>query len=304
MRRNEPTAVLALVLVTAVWGSTFYLIKGIVEVIPPVDFLGVRFLIAGALIAVVRARQLRRAPRAAWIRGGLLGLVYAGAQVLQTVGLQHTHASVSGFITGMYVVLTPIVLLVVFRVRIPAGAWIAILMATAGLMILSLHGFHLGLGESITLLGSLLYAIHIVLLGHWAPQGDALDLGAIQVMTVGVVCTLVALPGGVTLPQGSVQWMQVLYMALVAGLAAILAQTWAQSRMNAEAAAVVMTTEPLFAALFALLLGGEAVTVRLIVGGSLILGAMFVSEFAPEPTSTASPATPVKSEISIDGDGK
>jgi drug/metabolite transporter (DMT)-like permease len=298
MRRTEPRAVLALVCVTAVWGSTFFLIKEIVDVIPPIDFLGVRFLIAGAVIAVVRARSLFRCPRPVWIRGAVLGLVYAGAQVLQTVGLQHTHASVSGFITGMYVVLTPVVLLAVFRVRVSRRGWAAILMATVGLMVLSLRGLDLGVGEAVTLAGSLLYAVHIVLLGHWAPRGHVLELGAIQVITVGVVCTLAALPGGVAAPQTAVQWAQMLYMALVAGLAAIVVQTWAQARMSPTAAAVVMTTEPLFAALFAVLLGGEHPTVRLIVGGSLIVGAMLVSETAPTTDSTATP--PVTSLIKGD----
>lgn len=272
---------LALIMVTAVWGSTFFLIKGLVETIPPIDFLGVRFLIAGAAISVIRFRPLLKAPAAVWGRGAALGAIYASAQVFQTIGLQYTHASVSGFITGMYVVLTPVVLLLVFKVKVSALTWGSILIATVGLMTLSLNGFALGYGEILSFFGSVLYALHIVMLGHWAPKGHVMVLGAIQVMTVGVLCFLAALPGGVATPEGTAQWAQMLYMALVAGMLAIVIQTWAQSRIRATSAAIIMTTEPLFSATFAVLLGGEPVTWRLIVGGSLILGAMFGSELLP-----------------------
>lgn len=279
--RHGVLPILALTLVTAVWGSTFYLIKDLVESIPPIDFLGVRFLIAGIIIGLIRLRPLVKAPKTVWGRGAVLGAIYAFAQVLQTIGLQYTHASVSGFITGMYVVLTPVVLLLVFRVKINVLTWGSILVATVGLMTLSLNGFAVGYGEMVTLFGSLLYAVHIVMLGHWAPKGYVLLLGAIQVMTVGILCFLASLPGGVQIPQNATQWTQMLYMALVAGLLAIVLQTWAQSRISATSAAIIMTTEPLFAAAFAVALGGEHITWRLLVGGGLILVAMFGAELLP-----------------------
>lgn len=273
---------LALTTVTAVWGSTFFLIKGLVETIPPIDFLGIRFLIAGVLIGSLRFRSLLKASAAIWGKGAVLGLIYASAQIFQTMGLQHTHASVSGFITGMYVVLTPVVLLLLFREKISALTWGTIIVATAGLMFLSLNGFALGYGEVITLIGSLLYALHIVMLGHWAPDSDVMLLGAIQVMTVGVICFIASTPGGIELPHDPIQWMQMLYMAIIAGLLAILLQTWAQARISATSAAIIMTTEPLFAAGFAVALGGEHITWRLLVGGGLILAAMFGTELLPE----------------------
>ncbi len=282
-RRILPT--LALVCVTAVWGSTFFMIKDIVDVIPPLDFLGVRFIIAGLFIGLWRFRALRTAPAEVWRHGAVLGLLYSCAQVAQTIGLQHTHASVSGFITGMYVVLTPVVLLLVFRVRVSAVTWLSIALATAGLMILSLHGLAFGVGESLTLLGSVFYAIHIAFLGHWSTNGHVLELAAIQIIVVGVTCLAAALPGGVVVPSTPGQWGQMLYMALIAGMGALVLQTWAQSRISATSAAVVMTTEPLFAALFAVAFGGEHLTIRLVVGGGLILGAMFSTELVPTLTS-------------------
>ena len=273
--------------VTAVWGSTFFMVKDLVATIPALDFLGVRFVIAGAAIGFVRFRQLRRASSLVWQRGILLGVLFAAAQLAQTVGLQHTAASVSGFVTGMYVVLTPIVLWVLFRRSVPRSTWVAIACSVAGMAVLSLRGTAFGPGEALTLLGALFYAVHIVFLGRWATRASVADLGSIQVMTVGVVCIIGALPGGIELPQAPTQWAQMLYMALLASAGAIIAQTWAQARVAPTTAAVLMTTEPVFTALFSVLFGGESVGPHMLIGGALILMAMFAVELLPKRRGVA-----------------
>lgn len=288
LRGSHLLPVLALTGVTAVWGSTFFLIKDLLQQMSPVDFLGVRFAAAALVIVVCFWRRLARAGARVWRLGGGLGVVYAGAQIAQTVGLGHTDASVSGFITGMYVVLTPVLMLLVFRQKVALATWLAVGLATVGLMILSLTGLSFGGGEAVTLLGSVLYALHIVLLGRWAGQEDPFTLALVQVIAVGAVCALAALPGGVGLPRTGAAWGWLVYMALVAGLGALVAQTWAQSRIPATSAAVVMTTEPVFAAGFAIAFGGERLTVRLLVGGFLVLVAMVATELAPQPTARRS----------------
>ena len=119
----------------------------------------------------------------------------------------------------------------------------------------------------------LLSAVHIVGLGRCATRANQLDLAAVQVIALGVASVLVGLPGGVTLPDDGAQWGEVLYMALAPGLLALLLQTWVQARTSSSSAAVMMATEPLFSAFFAVSLGGEQVTARLLVGGTCILGA-------------------------------
>lgn len=287
-RGSHLLPVLALTGVTAVWGSTFFLIKDLLAQMSPLDFLGVRFVLAALVIVVCFWRRLARAGARVWKLGGGLGVVYAGAQIAQTVGLGHTDASVSGFITGMYVVLTPVLMLLVFRQKVALATWLAVGLATVGLMILSLTGLSFGGGEAVTLLGSALYALHIVLLGRWAAQEDPFTLALVQVIAVGAVCALAALPGGVGLPQTGAAWGWLVYMALVAGLGALVAQTWAQSRIPATSAAVVMTTEPVFAAGFAIAFGGEHLTGRLLTGGSLVLVAMFATELGPQLTARRS----------------
>jgi drug/metabolite transporter (DMT)-like permease len=179
------------------------------------------------------------------------------------------------------VVLTPVLAAVLLRQRTPASTWVAVAVATVGLGVLSLRGLSAGGGELMTLAAAAVYALHIVLLGRWSRPATALGLSSVQMLVIAVVCTLAALPGGVELPRGADAWTAVLYMALVAGAAALVVQTWAQAHMTATRAAVVMTTEPVFAALFAVLFGGEVLGPRVLVGGALVLVAMYVVELVP-----------------------
>jgi drug/metabolite transporter (DMT)-like permease len=284
-RRSTFLPTLALVAVTAAWGSTFPLIKDIVATVPVPDFLFVRFTVAALALVAIQPRAVARLSPAARRHGVVLGLVYGVAQVLQTYGLAHTAASVSGFITGMYVVLTPLFGALFLRQRIGASTWAAVALATVGLALLSLDGIAVGdsggLGEALTLLAAALYAVHILGLGAWSTPQDAIGLSVVQMAVIAAVCGAGAVPGGVTLPSDPGQWAAVLYTGLIAGALALVAQTWAQAHLPATRAAIVMTLEPAFAALFAVLLGGETLTVRLLFGGALVLAAMYLAELGP-----------------------
>lgn len=284
---SKAAPALALIVVTAIWGSTFFLIKDLVRTVPPLDFLGVRFALAAAAIGIFQFGRLRRASRDLWKQGAVLGGVYAAGQLLQTTGLQYTDASVSGFITGMYVVFTPVLMALAFRQRLGYLAWTAVALATVGLGVLTLQGLAFGQGETLTLVGALAYAVHIVLLGRWSGKsGSPVTLGLVQVVFVGVFLGLASLPGGIVLPTTIPMWGSLLYMALVAGLGAIVLQTWAQARIGATTAAIIMTTEPVFAAAFAVAFGGESLSARLLLGGVLILVAMLLIEAKGEPGGT------------------
>ena len=290
-------ATLLLVAVTAVWGSTFFLIKDLVATVPPTDFLAVRFTIAALAMLLVFRRQVR-ALSTRDVRLGLgLGGLYGVAQILQTVGLAHTDASVSGFITGTYVVLTPILGAVIFRDRIPARVWVAAFLAMAGIGVLSLRGVALGTGETVTLVAAAVYALHIIGLGRYARAESAVGLATVQAVTVAVICLVAAAPDGITVPASGGGWASVVYMALVAGAFALWAQTWAQSYLTAARAAIVMSLEPVFAALFAVVLGGESLTARMLLGGSLVVAAMYLIELAPRRRSEATAVEDPPAEI-------
>ena len=279
--RYARLATLALLFVTATWGSTFFLIKDLLEREPVLDFLAIRFAIAAVVLFAAAPKTVFALDvRDRW-RGAGLGLVYGIAQILQTTGLGHTSASVSGFVTGMYVVFTPILTGVLLRQRVSAIAWLAVGLATAGLGVLSLRGFSVGYGEALTLAAAVLYAGHIVGLGAWSTPHRAYGLAVLQMAVIALVCGAVTVPDGVVLPATTGDWLSIVYMALVAGALALLLQTWAQAHLSPTRAAIVMTMEPVFAALFAVLLGGEGVTIRMVIGGTLVLAAMLLVEATP-----------------------
>lgn len=283
-RRTALLASLALLAMTACWGSTFFLIKDLLERVPTVDFLAVRFLVAGTAMVLVAPRAVGRLSPVVRRRAVVLGCLYGVAQILQTAGLAHTPASVSGFITGLYVVATPLLAAVVLRTRITALTWGAVVLATAGLGVLTLDGLSIGYGEALTLVAALLYAAHIVGLGAWSTAGDALGMSILQVLVIAGICLVAALTTGapgVVLPARGADWASLVYMALVAGAAAMLAQTWAQSHLPPTRTAIIMSMEPVFAAFFAVLLGGESVTGRMALGGLMVLTAMLVVELVP-----------------------
>jgi drug/metabolite transporter (DMT)-like permease len=280
-KRAATFATLGLVTVTAVWGSTFFLIKDLVARMPVADFLAVRFLIAALAMLVLFHRPLFRLSRREWIQGLGLGAIYGIAQLLQTSGLEHTSASISGFVTGMYVVFTPLLGTVLLRQRLPSVTWVAVLLSVGGLGLLALHGLSIGYGVWLTLASAALYGLHIVGLGAWSRPGSAFALSTVQMLVIAAVCTLATWPTGPTLPPDAGAWAAVLYMALIAGAGAMLVQTWAQAHLSPTRAAIVMTLEPVFAAGFAVTFGHDALTWRMLAGGALVLAAMYLVELAP-----------------------
>jgi drug/metabolite transporter (DMT)-like permease len=276
-------ATLGLVAVTAIWGSTFFLIKDLVGRMPVADFLAVRFVIAALAMLLLFFRPLLRLNRREWLQGLGLGTLYGVAQLLQTAGLAHTSASISGFVTGMYVVFTPLLGTLLLRQRLPSATWIAVLLAVGGLGLLALRGLSIGYGVWLTLFAAALYGLQIVGLGLWSRPGGAFALSTVQLLAIAAVCLLATLPHGPTLPPDRAAWIATLYMALAAGAGAMLMQTWAQAHMTATRAAIVMTLEPVFAAGFAVGVGQDVLTWRMLVGGALVLAAMYLMELAPRP---------------------
>jgi drug/metabolite transporter (DMT)-like permease len=282
-RSHTRLAFLALLAMAAAWGSTFLLIKDLVTRIPVADLLALRFAIAAVALGLIVGPRVQIS-RPVLTQGVLLGLLYGSAQVLQTAGLAHTAASVSGFVTGLYVVATPLLTAVILRRRIANITWFAVFLALFGLGVLALRGFTLGYGELLTVIAALLYARHIVALGKFSTPQTAISLSLVQLIVIAVMCAVAALwltPGsgsGIQLPASGHDWLVVLYLALVASALTMVLQTWAQAHIEPPRAAVIMAMEPVWAAAFAVAFGGESVTVRMVIGGLAIVSAMYLVE--------------------------
>ena len=275
--KSSPTAaMIALVLVCAVWGSTFLIVQNAIAEMPVMDFLAVRFAVAAVVMFAIQPNCLRGVTRQQLLRGIALGVTLGLTYVTQTYGLLYTSATVSGFITGMYVVFTPVIAWIILRQKIRRMTWYAVALATGGLALLSLHGWSVGVGELLTLACAIITAVYIVGLGEWSAQYSPYGFAFIQIATIAVICLVVAAPGGIALPPNGGVWTTVFVTAIFATAIAFLVQTWTQSLVPASNAAVIMTMEPVFAGIFGVLFGDNKLTVQIGIGALCVLAAILM----------------------------
>jgi drug/metabolite transporter (DMT)-like permease len=272
-------ATAVLVGVTAIWGVTFVQVKDAVAVYPLFAFLAVRFAIASCALAPLGLRRLRTLGggglRAGALAGSLVGVGYA----LVTAGLQRTSVSAAGFISGLYVVLTPLIALALFRVRIAALTWVGVVVAAGGLALLS--GVHAGsvVGDALVLVGAAVFSLQIVLMERFAPRYDAIALTLVQMLVAFAGLTIVAaLLGELRMPHGWTVWGALVVTGVFASALGYLAQTWAQRRASATQTALAFTLEPVWTAFFGFTLAGDRLGAVGWLGCVLIMAGIGVAE--------------------------
>jgi drug/metabolite transporter (DMT)-like permease len=277
-------ALLALIAVTAIWGVTFVQVKDAVAIYPLFAFLAVRFAIAGATLAVPAAPRLRGLGRTGAAAGALLGLLLAAGYALQTAGLQRTTVSSTGFITGLYVVLTPLFALLLFRARVGREVWGGVALAVAGLAMLSGVEAGSSSGDLLVLSSTAAQALQIVAVERFANRYDAIALTFVEMVTALVVFFAIALAlGDLGVPRGWTVWGALLVTGVFASALAYLIQVWAQRRMSASRIALVFSLETVFAGLFGFALAGD----RLGALGWGGCAAIFAGILLAEPAAAA-----------------
>ncbi len=278
-------ALLALVVVTAVWGVTFVQVKDAVELYPLFAFLAVRFLIAAVVLAAPAAPRLRSLGRPGWLAGGSLGLLLALGYALQTAGLDRTTVSSAGFITGLYVVFTPLLGLLLFRTRVGGAVWIGVALSVAGLAMLSGVGAGDPVGDLLVLGGSAAYSLQIALMERYAPRYDPIAFTQAEMLAAfaGFAAVAVAL-GQIELPRGWTVWGALLVTGIFASALGFLVQTWAQRRTSATRTALAFAMEPVFAGIFGFWLAGDRLGVIGWGGCAVIMAGILVAE--PEAART------------------
>ena len=272
-------ALVLLLAVTAVWGVTFVQVKDAVAVYPLFAFLAVRFAVAGATLAPVAALRLRRLGRDGLRAGTVLGLLLAGGYALQTAGLQRTTVSATGFVNGLYVVLTPVLALLLFRLRSGPALWAGVVLATCGLALLSGVSAGSPLGDLLVLAGAAAFALQIVLVERWAPRFDAIALTQVEMLAALVAFLAVTLAlGDLAAPHGVTVWAAILVTGVFASALAFLVQTWAQRRTSATRVALVFAMEPVFAGVFGYALADDRLGWTGWAGCAVILLGIVVAE--------------------------
>ena len=271
--RLAPFALLA---VAAMWGAAFVLMKDAIKRQDVNSFLFTRFAVAAVVMVLLKPKVVKLFTRDLVTKGFIAGCFLGSGYILQTLGLARTSAAVTGFVTGMYVIATPLIAALVLHQKISRRIWTYVLIATAGLGLLSLHGWSVGIGELLVFFSAIAFASHIIALGQWSSGRDAYGLTVVQLATCALLAGLASLRSGYQLPPDRGVWAVVVYTAIFATAIAFIIQTWSQAHMTSTKVAVILTMEVVFAAIFAVIFGGERLTLHIALGGALVVGAMYM----------------------------
>ena len=272
--KSKLTLYIAMISIAAVWGSSFVVMKDSLERQNVFSFLSSRFILAALLMVLYKPGVFRGLTKKFIYRGIIAGILLGGGYIFQTYGLTKTTVSNTGFITGLYLVFTPLISLIILKRHVLKIQWLAVVIATIGLFFISYNGVTIGLGEILVLISAFIYGAHFVALGEWSDGKNTYALTFIQVATVAALTSIFAFKDGFQVAPDSTVWLAILYTAFFATFIGFLIQTKAQSVMSATVASVLLATETPFAVFFGLYFHSDPLTLRIITGGSLVMAAM------------------------------
>ena len=268
-----------LLIVAMSWGLAFVTMKDALGRQSVNSFLFYRFALATIALLIVHPQIFKKIDKDIIKHGGITGLFLAAGFILQTYGLDMTGAAVTGFITGLYVVATPLFEQFFGGKKLGNVVWVSIGIATTGLALLSLKGFSVGIGELLVLLSALCYTGQIIGLSKWSEGRDVWAMTFMQILVVAIVTGIAALIEGFQTPPDNGVWGVIVFTAIVCTVTAFVVQTWSQAIIESTKAAVIMTMEVVFSALFAITLGGEVLSLRTLIGGLLVVISMYTIVF-------------------------
>ena len=266
----------ALLSVSAAWGMAFVVMKDAIERQSVNNFLFTRFLVAVVVMVALKPSVVKQFDRDLLQRAGSAGIFLGLGYIFQTLGLSRTGAAITGFVTGLYVVFTPLLAYFFLKERITKLIWVCVAVATVGLGLLSIRGFSVGIGEMLVLASAFFFAAHIIALGKWSSGRDVYAMTIVQLAMCAVLSGLASIPEGYSPPPDNGVWGVVIFTAVICTAVAFVVQTWSQAHMTTTKVAVILTMEVVFAAIFAMIFGGERLTIQATLGGVMVLTAMFM----------------------------
>ena len=272
--RTKILLYLGLLTTTAIWGSSFLVMKDSLERQDVNSFLASRFVLAALIMFAFKPESLSGLDKVFVRRAVLTGVLTTGGFISQTFGLTLTTVSNTGFITGLYLVFTPLIAWLLLKHRITRAQWSAVLVATIGLYLIAYNGISVGIGEILVLISAILFAAQIVAIGELSDGKNSYSLTLIQIIVAAVVFSALTLIGGYQAPPDSSVWAAVIFTAVFATFFGFLIQVKAQAVMSATVAGVLLAMETPFALFFGLYFDNDPFTLRIMSGGTLVMLAM------------------------------
>lgn len=285
---------LLLLLATLAWGTSFFILKETIETVNELFVLALRFLFAGIALGLIFLKNIKKASKKTLLHGLTLGVILVTAYVVQTYGLSYTTPSRNAFLTASYCVIVPFLAWLLTKIAPKAYNVIAAVLCIVGIGFVAFsgeqgEGSNLLLGDGLTLVCAIFYALQIIFISKYLDAGDDSSvLLVVQVLTVGVVCAVLSLI--FELPNGTAGYqldlekiLKIGYLAVVCTLLAQMGQIYGQKFTTANQASLILSLEAVFGTLFSVILGSEELTVGLIIGFAIIFIAMIINELRLDP---------------------
>lgn len=271
---------LGLMTTALLWGSTFPAGKYALQYMSPFYLMGFRFLLAFLFAFILFRKKLLSTPIRGMTGGLWAGLAQFGGYGLQIYGLQFTTAGKQSFLAGAYVVMVPLITWLIFKKNPSARAYIGTAVCLWGIALISLNdNLTISLGDGLTLVSSGLYALHIVITGYYAHKQDA---GVFTAVQFGVAGLLALLTGVLFSPAPEVRLdgglLSIIYLSLFGSFIAYYLQTVCQKYTSPAVSSIILSMEAVFGSALAVMLLGEPFTLKMALGASAILGAIWISE--------------------------
>ncbi|MBG9982094.1 DMT family transporter [Aerococcaceae bacterium DSM 111020] len=276
---------LGLVIMALLWGSSFAMNQVAMMAYTPFQLLALRYVIAAEILIVLNFKQLFRTAKNTWLKGTILGIVLYAAYAFQTKGLSLTTATNNAFLTSLNVILVPFISSVFMKRKIASSEYLGAIMAMAGITVMSLTERFgtINLGDMLTLISAIFFALHILFTDKFAKEENVMVLTTIQLTVTGLCAVLIALIEKAPLVTNNhIANVSVLYLTLFCTMIAFLLQTYSQQYTSETETVLIMSTESIFALLFAVVIMNEMPSGQTLLGAGLILTGVLVTELKPK----------------------
>ncbi|MDR3311884.1 MAG: DMT family transporter [Spirochaetaceae bacterium] len=282
LAKNSVLACAGMLLCAIIWGTGFAVVKKSLDIIPPLYMMAFRFTIAAAILAVIFRRNIAGADRSELRHSLILGVFLFAAYAFQTIGCQYTTAGKNAFLTAVYVILVPLIAWALGRRRPRARVFAAAALAIVGIGLLSLRDdLSMNKGDALTLVCGFWYALHLFFIARWTQTGDSpLTLATLQIAVAALLSWLFAPLYDGSFPAAAASLNAILamgYLGVFSTALTFVLQNVAQKYVASSTAAVFLSTEAVFGALFSALFLGEVMSARMLIGGALLFAALVMA---------------------------
>lgn len=283
--KKKYLADISLLFVAIVWGGGFVAVKDGLNSITPMLMMALRFLLASFMMYIFLNKKIGSLTKNDFRKGGIVGCILFLAFAFQTYGLQYTTASKQGFLTAVYVIIVPFLYWILYKKRPELKTFLGSILTIAGIALISLeNALTLNLGDSLTLVCALFFAMHIISIEYFAKNMNVFKLAFIQLLTAAILCTITAiLTEPITLNLSNRGWIAIIYLAFFSTFACFTVQTIAQKYTTSSHASIIMSLESFFAAVFGVIILNERLTPIMIFGCFLIFVAILIVEIDFKP---------------------